>query len=125
MTAPRQKAQDARSGLAATVGCPAAEEAAAGHPVRVVLVDEPAAPLWLSLYGECGRIGTAELSPLRALALAGDLLAAARCRLAEPERPHSAAPAAQCSAALAPAPVSSPSPPCSSAGSTASLASSS
>jgi hypothetical protein len=49
---------------------------------RIVLLDVPGQPLALTLHDADGQIGAAVLEPLDALALAADLVASARRRLA-------------------------------------------
>jgi hypothetical protein len=57
--------------------CPADAE----HMARAIVTDIPGQPVCLSLYGEDGRAATIDLPPLRALAIAQELVAAASRRL--------------------------------------------
>src|SRR4051812_12824993 len=52
-----------------------------GAPVRAVVSDVPGEPIGLSLFGEDGRAAAAQLTPQRALALAGRLIEAAARRM--------------------------------------------
>jgi hypothetical protein len=73
--------------LAAVNGALAAIDAAdrgladAEPGVRVIVTDIPGEPIALALYAEDTRVVGGELSPVRALALAGELLGAALRRL--------------------------------------------
>jgi len=54
-------------------------------PFRLVLVDDPAGPLVLRVYGaDPAPLVAVTLAPLRALALAADLVEAARRRIEGP-----------------------------------------
>jgi hypothetical protein len=57
--------------------CPADAESMA----RAIVTDVPGQLVCLSLYGEDGRVATINLPPLRALAIAQELIAAAGRRL--------------------------------------------
>jgi hypothetical protein len=57
--------------------CPADAE----HMARAIVTDVPERPVCLSLYGEDGRVATIDLPPLRVLAIAQELIAAAGRRL--------------------------------------------
>jgi hypothetical protein len=48
---------------------------------RAIVTDVPGQPVCLSLYGEDGCVATIDLPPLRALAIAQELIAAAGRRL--------------------------------------------
>jgi hypothetical protein len=50
---------------------------------RLVVVDAVGEPLVLSAYSDNGAVVTVPMTPIRALALAADLLEAARRRLSE------------------------------------------
>ncbi len=55
---------------------------------RVILTDQPGLPLLLTAYGVNGQIVAIDLTPLRALALARDLIAAAETRLKPTDAHH-------------------------------------
>jgi hypothetical protein len=53
----------------------------------VVLGDPPGKPASLTLYDDAGALGSVELGPAECVALASDLLLAARLRYGQPARP--------------------------------------
>ena len=73
--------------LTAIGGALAAIDAESGEPAdaepmaRAIVTDAPGLPIGLALYAADGKAAAVELLPLRALALANQLLAAALARL--------------------------------------------